>query len=195
MGFQVGVQLILIVISVALVMSFVKPKLEEVEVKQAEISNYTEAISRASEYNQAVNEKINRVNNFPRADQIALDRFIPDAIDAVVVSRDLENIVKKNQMLLVDMEVGEVSPVLVTTSGGPNNEFASLAEEAQRSLFKQNFHVDAIGTYENMKKMLGDLERNSYPLRLVNMSFTDSPDSVLSSFSFDLEVLAMGNNN
>lgn len=193
MGFQVGIQLILVVISVALVMSFVKPKLEEIEAKQVEINTFTEAINRASDYNQVVKEKVNRVNNFPRADQVSLDRFLPETIDGVAVSRDIENIIKSNQMLLVDMEMGLVSPVLVSTGRSADDEVASLAEEAQRNVVSQRFQVSVIGTYENMKKMLGDFERNAYPLRLVNLSFSASPNSNLNSFSFELEAIAIGN--
>ncbi len=67
----------------------------------------------------------------------------------------------------------------------------SLASEAERELVSQRFSVTVIGTYDQMKAFLVDLERNDYPLRLTEFDFSVDAESQLYTFEIAVETYAL----
>ena len=193
MRFQAGLQIVLIILSIVIVMTIIRPELDKITVVQNEISKSNDAVAKADQYNRHLQQMIDKAESIPRADQVALDRFLPSEIDRIEVARDIENIVSQNGLLL--QKVSGENSVEVTVANDPvAGPGSSLAVEAQRSLVAQNFSVSVIGTYENMKNMLRDIERNAYPLRVVSLSFSTDAESLLYTFSLELQTFAMKTN-
>lgn len=196
MRFQASIQILLVVISVAIVMTVVRPEFSEIQVMQDQLAEYNNALDKADQYNRALQEKISQANNLPNADLIALDRYVPDRVDIVQVSRDVVNIVEGSGLLLLDVEVGDASSVTVeTANGAPQGARTggSLEEEARRQLAVQPFTIEAIGTYTNMKSLLQAIEQNAYPMRITDISFTNQSESnsQLLSYTIDVETYAL----
>lgn len=84
-----------------------------------------------------------------------------------------------------------VDPMMAGVAPGVG--MGSLITEAENLLVTQSFTVEVLGTYEQLKTFLADMEQNAYPLRLVNLEFGDGggegEESVQSDgYSFSLEV-------
>jgi hypothetical protein len=197
MRFQAGIQIVLVVISLVIVYMVIKPKFAEIAYNQDEMASYNEALDKANLYNQTLRELVNRSANIPRADAEALDRFLPTQINATVVARDIKNIIDKNSLVTIDIVAEDVVAVdTADNSEGVSDDGAIVMQdrmlrEARSNLSTQQFTVTAIGTYEQMKGMLADFERNAYPLRLVEFSFDTKSDVSLLTFSLKLETYAL----
>ena len=129
----------------------------------------------------------------------ALDRFLPEAIDTTAVARDISNIVKNNNMLLLD--ITESEPTAVSTTVGQKFEFDSTENipagafygdvgPVSSGLVAQQFTLSVVGNYDDMKSMLEDFERNIYPLRVIEFGF-DAADSDLLSYTVILETYSL----
>ena len=201
MGFQAGIQAILIIIAVIVVTTVIRPELDEIQVKQDNLAELNDAINKADTYNRSLAEKLNRANSTPQADLVSLNRFLPNSIDSSRVARDLENIVKGNGLLLQDITISELEAINVdgenasadVTPGVVISGGDALRGEIRRDLVTQVFSVEAIGTYQNMKEMLRAIERNAYPLRLNNMEFVSENEegSVLFLYKLELQAFAL----
>ncbi|MEZ4200287.1 MAG: hypothetical protein R3B69_01635 [Candidatus Paceibacterota bacterium] len=197
MRFQASIQILLIVISVAIIMTVLRPEFSEIQAMQDQLAEYNNALDKADQYNRALQEKISQANNLPNTDLAALDQYVPNRVDIVRVSRDVVNIVEGSGLLLIDVEVGESSSVTVENANAGVSQSArtggSLEEEAKRQLAVQPFTIEAIGTYTNMKSLLRAVEQNAYPMRIVGISFTNQSesDSRLLSYTIDVETYAL----
>lgn len=91
-----------------------------------------------------------------------------------------------------DLDPGFVDPAFVDPSmDAAVTRSASLASEAERGLVTQNFSVKVLGTYDQMKAFLVDLERNDYPLRLTEFDFSVEEESQLYTFTISVETYAL----
>jgi hypothetical protein len=206
MRFQLGIQLLLLIIAAAIAFGVIKPKFEDIRVDQNEIASYRSAIENIGRYNQTLQTLLNDYNSLPASDRAALSRYLPESIDVAVVSRDISNIVELNRLLLLDISFGVATPVTTSINEGVvvdpymaesfGGESTGLVGDvsgvAPSGLYSQTFEVSVVGTYEQMKEMLKDFEQNDYPLRLLNLKFSlDDSSSGLIQYSFTLETYAL----
>jgi len=197
MRYQAGIQVILIIISVVIIYMVIKPKFEEIAINQNETAKYYDAVVKVNDYNAKLQELISRANSMPRADRLALNKFLPDSINSTTVARDISNIVKKNGLILLDISAGDLVTVSVNDAGVMQSVDGvivmedTLTREARSNLNRQIFTLSAVGSYEQMKVMLSDFERNAYPLRLVRLSFDARADSILHNYTIELETQAL----
>jgi len=201
MRYQAGIQIILIIISVVIIYMVIKPKFEEISVNQNETAKYVDTVEKVNDYNVKLQELISRANSMPRADQISLDKYLPESIYPTVVARDISNIIDKNGLILLDITAGDLVTVSVNDTGVVESEDGvivmedTLAREARSQLNSQVFTLSVVGTYEQMKTMLADFERNAYPLKLVKFSFDAREDSILYRFDIELETYSLNLGN
>ena len=215
MRFQAGIQIVLILISVVIIMTVIRPELDKIRSKQNELAKFNDAIEKAGAYNETLQAKINQADNILTSDLAALDRFLPDAIDPVKVARDLENIILTNELSLQSITVGEVTAVTVSNldkeemfmmddTGVAVYDEEGSASKRGLGLVSQTLALSVAGTYEQMKYMLRDIERNSYPLRLTKFGFAVEDDSSdeellvddqpLYTYTLEFEVYALSAN-
>lgn len=209
MRFQLGIQIMLIVIAAAITFGVIKPKFEDIRVDQNQIVSYREAIENMGRYNQRLQSLLNEYNSLPQSDREALLRYLPESIDVAAVSRDIGNIVEINNLLLIDITFDEVKEI-TTTLGSTDDSVvvvdpymtetydagvdpaAGVTNTPLPGLLAQTFEVSVVGTYEQMKEMLKDFEQNNYPLRLIEFSFApEDSSSGLIQYAFTLETYAL----
>ncbi len=204
MRFQVGIQITLLVVAIIIAFSVVKPKIDSIRIDQSEVAAYQTALDNISRYNQQLQTLVNQTNALSGYDRSVLERYLPKEIDATLVANDISNIVSRNRLLLLDIIPSEVLPVTVYSADGQVEESAAydpntgalvdqeLLGSQSGVLVVQQFEVEVVGTYEQMKAMLGDLERNAYPLKLVEFKFElEEIDSSLLQYSLLLEAYAL----
>lgn len=205
MRFQLGIQILLLIVAAAIAFGVIKPKFEDIRSTQNEIVSYRSAIQNIGQYNQTLQTLLNQYDALPASDKAALLRYLPESIDVAAVSRDITNIVETNRLLLLDISFDDVTPITTSLnegvvvdpymaeSYGQSSGLNPGVEGATPSgLYSQRFEVSAVGTYAQMKEMLTDFERNNYPLRLIEFSFSlDDFTSGLIQYSFILETYAL----
>lgn len=204
MRFQVGIQITLLIVAIVIAISVVKPKIDSIRVDQSEVAAYKMAVENLGRYNQHLQGLINQANALSTYDRSVLERYLPTEIDATLVASDISNIVARNQLLVLDIIPSEVLPVTVYAADGTVEEMPAydpntgalideqLAGTQRNVLVSQQFQVELVGTYEQMKAMLRDLERNAYPLKLVEFEFNlEEVNSSLVQYSLLLETYAL----
>lgn len=207
-----------------MIFTIIRPMFSDIQSSQSEIARYRQAVSTAGQFNAHLNQLRNRANSFSGEDLGALETYVPSSIDQLSVSRDILAIVEENGMVaqavsadeaeggtpeeggedaaLVDGAIPPEDPALVDPAMDPMADPAmavgapvSLANEANRSLQKQQFTLEVLGSYDQMKELLIDFERNEYPLRLTEFEFSTDTESDAYAFTIVLETYALVTNN
>lgn len=214
MRFQAGIQIILLITAVVIVFTVIKPKFETISQSQAEAVAYKTALDNIGQYNARLQDLMNQTSAISAEDLAALYRYLPEKIDAVEVGRDIANIATDNGLLLLDVSPedaeaveteidaaaapadptmsGDAAMIDPTMPGDPNAFVESSARTRELSLSSQTFDVKAIGSYDDMKAMLQDLERNDYPLQVVEFSFvTDEEGGDLMEYTLVLRTYSL----
>lgn len=214
MRYQAGIQIILLLTALVIALTVVKPKFDSIRQVQTSMASYRDALDNIGRYNQRLQALLNQANSLPEHDRSALFRYLPEEVDTVSVARDISNIASQNQLLLLDISTGEPRPVtasVVETDTAPvvdpidplapgavsepteEGAFVEGGEVDSGTLMAAAFKVEVVGTYEQMKAMLADLERNNYPLRVVKLDFSlvDEGNGSLTQYSLELETYSL----
>lgn len=206
MRFQAGLQIILLVTAGIIVFSVIKPKFESISLEQTEVVSYRTALENLGQYNQKLQSLMNEADALSAYDRSVLFRYLPEEVDSPAVARDISNIVTQNRLLLLDIIAQDPEPILTDTpvmdDGTGMDPYAAeqsvIAEEGQilpGTLVSHTFEVEVVGTYEQIKSMLKDLERNAYPLRVIEFTFNleeaEEEGSNLVQYSLLLETYSL----
>lgn len=209
MRFQAGIQIILLITAAVIVFTVIKPKFDSIQQTQVEAVSYQTAVDNIGQYNARLQELVNQARGISAENLSALYRYLPEEIDAVAVGRDIHNIADKNGLLLIDVVAEDLAEVVTETEAVEVVPMADPAVDASADanagmvmessaptkshvLRSQSFKVDLIGTYDSLKSMLQDIEKNDYPLRVVELAFTvDEEGSDLIEYSLVLETYSL----
>ncbi len=194
---QAIIQIILVVLSLVMIFTIIRPMLGGIRDEQNEVQRFKEAVNAADQFNARLGDLLARANGFGSSDLAALDLYLPSEIDTVAVARDIVAVAERNQLLVQSVTETEAPIEVATENGrGAGADEAllgplSLEEEAARNTVSHRFELEATGTYEQMKQMLRDMERNAYPLRLVALDFNADAQSTILSFIAVIETYAL----
>ncbi len=159
---SVLVQISLLFAGTLLVYLYIYPELIRVNENQDLIQKYNEAIEEGDDLRSHIQRLQQRADAMPTSDLLALERYLPTTpIDEIMVQRDIQALVRARSLTLINLSAGE-----------------SDAVEDEETLKKVDFSVSVRGTYENIKAFIADIERNNYPLRLVEMKFSPAGTAV-----------------
>lgn len=206
MRFQAVTQLILVGLSLVIIFTVVRPMFAEIRSNQDEVQKFKQAVNTAGQFNARLTELRNRANDFSPAELSALELYVPAKVDVLSVSRDIVAIAERNDLIVQSVEVDDaeegvseepVTDVPLTPSLDPEDPDFQVAnqgelnQEVSQSLRTRQFTLQAIGTYDQMKRMLADFERNVYPLRLVEFDFSVGVESQFFVYTVVLETYAL----
>jgi Tfp pilus assembly protein PilO len=165
-------QVIILGLSIAIIFAFIQPKLVELRDVQAEIDEYTTAVNNATQFTNELQSQLNQINSISRADEQALETFLPRTIDAVVISRDLQTIAQRNSMRVETISYAEpVTEETVRSIQDPSFDTSeAAAEDIEPILTRTPVTITVQGSYESFIGFLRSLEANVYPLRVTNIA-------------------------
>lgn len=169
-------QIGLILISLVIIFTFIKPMLTEIKLSQDELSQYSEAVSKATELNAQLKSLVARRNSFSQQDIGMLEKFIPSSIDTLGTMKNIENIFSIRNIPLTSLQAKEEVVPLADT------EFVSdiVVDKANEVLNYQDFELTFSGSYQELKDILVLLESNITLLEVVDLSFASLPEVVIS---------------
>ncbi|MCA9361360.1 hypothetical protein KC845_02260 [Candidatus Kaiserbacteria bacterium] len=161
-------QVALIIISVVIIVSYIRPTFANIRVVQDEIYEYADATEKANQFNTRLQQLLLRESEFSNADIKALETFLPSKIEPFAVMDDVQILVEKNGGKVVDMTAGEV------ILPNPDVDFDDYYDEqavTANKFVSQTFELSMISDYQGFIGFLRDLESTSYILEITNLSF------------------------
>lgn len=161
MNYSFVAQIALLVIAIAMFVTYTQPTFAEIRQLQDELFQYTDVTTKASDFNQKLRELISREASFRSSDLAAMDTYLPTSLDTVAVMADIAAIARRSGVTLGSLSAGD------DTAG--NSQVVVEGTDATANLTSSHdFSVTVDGNYENLKQFLDNLEKNKYPLEVVD---------------------------
>lgn len=198
MRFTLITQVVLLTLSVAIIFLFIKPALAEIKIIQDDLLVYSDAVAKASEYNDQLQKLITDRDSFSQADLEKLEQFVPTTIDTIAIMHEIENIFASSAIkitsLIAKASTAPVAEIYVEGEIAPQDSQAQTAS--------QDFEIKFNGDYDALKTMLGILEANARLLEVISVSYGTASgeseggegvkdDSSLQSFTLVLRAYAL----
>lgn len=176
------IQLLLLIISSVIIMSYIKPTFESMQATQDETQEYRQALDNAAKFNQELARLVAAEQNMSTSERRAMERYLPNKIDPIGVMRDIQTIADNNEMSLIHVGTAqeEAAPFFVPAQGQDPLEESQLVATA--------FTVNVIGEYNSFKRFLQDLERNAYPLEITSLKFNSATQELGPLYSYQLVI-------
>ncbi len=169
MGFKLIAQLTLIVAAVVILLTFIQPSLLQMKSTQDELFQYSEAVSKASQFNARLRELIGIRDSFAQEDMAALEKFLPTEIDSINIMRDIETVFNNNNVTITSLTADE--PVDPVTDIAVESPIIIESQQTMNGLAYQDFKVTFVGTYWQLRDILFQTEMNNALLEVVELSF------------------------
>ena len=174
------VQVAMIALSVAIIITFVQPTFTKIGEMQDDIVVYQTEQAKVSQVNAQLSALVNTLNNISSDDQRRLLTYMPDEVDTISVVRDLSIISQEAEVIYISaISTGEGVP--------PADDAVNQTDVVQPQ--KYTFNLSIEGQYEQIKRLFTLLEQNNYLMQVENVS-VQKTDGVLLAVSIDLSVFA-----
>lgn len=167
-------QILMIVASIAIIISYVKPTFTALSKTQDDIAVYREEYEKVASVNTQLQALVTKMESVPVADQRRLLTYLPDRIDEVAVLRDLLLIVKEAGVLYDSVDYEESDP---NSSSGSGSTDPSVP--APVLPIAHTFQLSVTGDYEQIKDLLGLLEKNNYLFEVREANLTGSESDLI----------------
>lgn len=171
-----------ILIAILLGIFYVQPRYEEAQAVKSEIAEYQKATDTYTEFNEKLQRKFDSIKNRTDEENNRLAHLAPDDLDATTLVVDLEDIVKKQNMLFGNVKITEQENTLESKT--------ESVSDSKDELVMIDVAFSVIGTYEQFKNLLRTLEQSLTIFEITNISFRSAEDSIF--MQFDVSVRAFG---
>lgn len=181
------------IVAVGLFFSYIQPTFEDIRGIQDEAAQYAQAVEKASELQQRINELKQRQSSISLADLERLEALLPGRVDEVAVLIDLDAIASSHNLTLGDVEVGDREkneadgqnaqnqPSIVAAPNqmiGSSDDEAPTGLEPSETVTSQYATLDisfsVVGTYNDFRMFLRDIERSLVLMEVTKITFTES---------------------
>ncbi|MEK7639108.1 MAG: hypothetical protein AAB388_03040 [Patescibacteria group bacterium] len=150
--YQIGI----LIVSIGIVLSYIKPAFTDIGEKQNQINLYQEERAKVEDVNKQLAALVGNINTLDEIDKRKLSTYMPDQVDTIAVPRDLHTIAEQAGVLFL----------AVSSEAAVSNTSVPVDEKAP---FPHTFLVTIQGTYSQIKQFMRLLEQNDYPLEIHNL--------------------------
>ncbi len=173
-------QIIMIIVSVAIVILHIKPQFTEIKAVQDDISLYQQEQEKVLSVYSTLADLDDQIKSIPATDLARLDTYLPDDVDNIFVMRDLFLITQAAGIEYVNTQAGG------EVSGQGSSRRQQVDLDAPRT---HTFTLLVQGSYEEIKTLLHLLGQNEYPLEVQQLSLSpiESEGEVVTSATDQLE--------
>lgn len=177
-----------LIVSVVLFVFFVQPRYVEVQHIRAEIDKHIKAVATYNEFKNKLASKLDIKTSRTAAQNEQLDKLVPEKVDDTKLLVDLETLSQSHNLLFGNIDVSKSDIGLKQSSNNSGNTGAVNLESNNLSTVDISF--DVIGTYDQFKQFILDLERSNTLFEVVELSF-DSSDTPYQQFSLTVRVYTL----
>lgn len=176
-----------LVIAITLFFSVTRPMLAEIRTIQDETEEYQDAVRKADALNGKLNALVAKRNSFNEIDMDRLNTFIAEDVDEVKLLADLKALSVSHGTYIFNVNV--VPGREVEKSTNSKNKNTAVSYDDFQSV---DISFALVGTYDQFKGMLKDIERSLVPMEVVGLEFT-AAESDLMQFSITIRSYALPN--
>ena len=160
------ISLVCLLAAGAIFFMYTQPTYDTVQAENAQIAQYDEALTKASELQQLKQSLLSRYNTF---DPLAIDRLqklLPDHVDNVRLILDIDSLAGKHGMALQNVVVSQ------NASAQGSQSAASAIGASKQRYDSLTIKFTTQGSYDTFRKFLTDLESSLRVVDLVSLSIT-----------------------
>lgn len=155
--------LIIIGSSVAVFVTLINPRYQEVLTMRKEVASYGSRLATAQKLKLSREELIAKYNSIPKADLDNLKVLLPESVDNIRLIIQLDSLATKNGL----SSLRNVQYDATKTDQSTKPETTSTTQVAQKTYGEFVMSFETSGQYKNFLSFISDLEQN---LRLVDVS-------------------------
>jgi hypothetical protein len=173
MGNKLLIQVVLIITSITIIVTYVRPAFTEIAAVQDDIARYSNTVSKAAQLNAELQNLTATERSISAQEVNALLTYLPNEINDVTIMRDIQNIFK-----IVNIPLSSLASV----SSNDYQASASVIEgreleaDGAPALVFRDFKMSFFGTFDHLKLIMQGMELNAYPLEVVELSSTAAVD-------------------
>lgn len=157
------IQLGLVVIAIAIGVTYIKPTLDTISGVQDEILTYQNEINNVAQVNARLNSLVSQIDSVSNADQQALLRYLPNEIDELMVLQDIQSILTDSEFIVQDISY--------------DNQ--TISNEEIEGVDRHQFSFIGRSTYVQLKAVLSAFAQNDYLLEFQTLDVTAGEGDVL----------------
>jgi len=170
-----------LVLALLVVIFFVRPKIADLNALQAESNQYADVLSKATEFNRLIEQLYSQQNALSALERERLDTFVPPVIDEIRALVDLEKLANQHGMIFQDI-TAELQDEAVNDEPSRASRSRS-AEDVDGELFggrleSREVSFSVLGTYEQFRSFLRELERSLVLMEVTKIEFAGSEEGV-----------------
>lgn len=165
-------QIAMVVLSIAIIFTYVKPAFDEIRSVQDDIGVYQTEHSKIISVNDKLSTLVNQLESVSNEDQRRLSTYLPDTVDSIAVQRDLK---------FITSEAGVVYKNVSYESDATNKPARREVEESENAPQAHSFLLSVEGRYEQLKNLFELLEQNNYPLEIQTVEIEQAEGGFLTA--------------
>lgn len=177
MRYTLITQAALVIVSIVIIFTFIKPMAVGIKATQDELFQYSDALAKASKFNTRLSELIAQRDSFSKQDVATLENFVPSSIDTLKIMKDLEAIFASRNVPITSLAAKEIIAPLNNIS--LEGDAAASTKKAQKTTNYQDFDLAFRGNYTNLKDILLSLESSASLLEVTELSFDSIAKNVV----------------
>lgn len=154
-----------LLIAVFLYTLFTQPMYDQVVALEQEVAEYKRATEQYQVFSAELQEKISIKENRSAYDSERLDMLVPEEVNDVRLLVDLEAMAESQNLLFGNIAIDSGDTEL---SGQSSNE---AKVQAQDELRTTDITFEVVGTYEQFKNLLRNIENSLQLLEVTNVGF------------------------
>jgi hypothetical protein len=182
-------QILFLLLSVALVFTYIKPTFSEIDATQDKIETYAQEVEKVSVVNDKLRTLVASYSNVSQGDRLKLLAYMPDEVDTIAVPRDLYTIATQAAVIVRKIEYDgpvkqstDVSSTLLFDPAAAPVEAVPTSNEPEAHRFIVSFE----GSYAQIKTVLSLMEENAYPLEVHDLEINKTEGGFL---SVDMDII------
>ncbi len=179
-----------IVIAFVVFFSFTQPRLTIVSNNNGERDEYLKAAEKAQQLSDTLNDLISTKRSHSIQNLENLKVLVPTDIDEVRLLADLSDMAKKRNLLFGNVSLAESE---ISNDGMIEEELigdTGSAEVSYSDLIATDISFEIIGTYQQFKALLGDIERSLVLMEVTNITASAS-EGTLQQFAITVRTYAL----
>jgi len=174
-----------IIIALVVFFFFVKPMFAEIQQIQGETDQYQQAVGKATELNQLLTALVSKKRSYSAEEIERLEALVPQSVDEVKILADLNELAKSHSMLFGNIKVTSRDEVVSTGEQTAPSQTVSYDD-----FVTSDITFGLIGTYEQFKAMLSDLEKSLVLMEITNITLSAS-DGPLQQFELTVRAYSL----
>lgn len=172
-----------VILSILLIVFYVKPAFSEVMQLKSEVEGYEVAKTTYADYEAKVQSLVSVRDSTKLTDRKALEAMMPETFDVTRALLDLESIVKKSGMLFGNVTVEEQASARGEVDPETGEEVADTSDFRET-----NISFAVIGSYTQLKDALQLIESSLVLMEITNLEIGSIGESGLGQFQISVRM-------